>query len=85
MREYMPKRGALGRDMMFRSCTVQVNLDYESERDMVEKMRIGMALQVLRAGGGLLWGGCSGGGVGVLLLEGCRWSCWLLGGWGGIG
>ena len=46
MRDYMPTRGSLGRDMMFRSCTVQVNLDFESERDMVEKMRIGMALQV---------------------------------------
>lgn len=45
MREYMPKRGDLGRDMMFRSCTVQVNLDFESERDMVEKFRIGLALQ----------------------------------------
>lgn len=45
MRDYMPTRGKLGRDMMFRSCTVQVNLDFESERDMVEKMRIGMALQ----------------------------------------
>jgi hypothetical protein len=46
MRDYMPTRGDLGRDMMFRSCTIQVNLDFESEADMVEKMRIGMALQV---------------------------------------
>ncbi|KAI3430867.1 hypothetical protein D9Q98_009276 [Chlorella vulgaris] len=45
MRDYMPTRGDLGRDMMFRSCTIQVNLDFESEADMVEKMRIGMALQ----------------------------------------
>ncbi|CAL8469717.1 g9259 [Coccomyxa elongata] len=45
MREYMPKRGTLGRDMMFRSTTIQVNLDFEDEADMVEKMRIGMALQ----------------------------------------
>ncbi|PRW21064.1 glutamate--cysteine chloroplastic isoform A [Chlorella sorokiniana] len=45
MRDYMPTRGTLGRDMMFRSCTVQVNLDFESEEDMVQKMRIGMALQ----------------------------------------
>lgn len=45
MRDYMPKRGTLGRDMMFRSCTVQVNLDFESETDMIEKFRIGIALQ----------------------------------------
>lgn len=45
MRAYMPTRGALGLDMMLRSCTVQVNLDYESEADMVEKFRIAMALQ----------------------------------------
>ncbi|KAL4451418.1 hypothetical protein ABPG77_009490 [Micractinium sp. CCAP 211/92] len=45
MRDYMPTRGDLGRDMMFRSCTVQVNLDFESESDMVDKMRVGMALQ----------------------------------------
>jgi glutamate--cysteine ligase len=45
MRDYMPTRGSLGRDMMFRSCTVQVNLDFESEADMIEKFRIGIALQ----------------------------------------
>lgn len=45
MRAYMPLRGTLGHDMMFRSCTIQVNLDFESEADMVEKMRIGIALQ----------------------------------------
>jgi len=45
MRDYMPKRGNLGRDMMFRTCTVQVNLDFESEADMVRKFRIGLALQ----------------------------------------
>jgi glutamate--cysteine ligase len=45
MREYMPTRGSLGLDMMFRSCTIQVNLDYESETDMIEKFRIGLALQ----------------------------------------
>lgn len=47
MRKYMPTRGHLGIDMMLRTCTVQVNLDYKSEQDMVEKMRIGMALQPL--------------------------------------
>lgn len=45
MRDYMPTRGNLGLDMMFRSCTIQVNLDFESERDMVEKFRLGLALQ----------------------------------------
>ncbi|MBX6373812.1 MAG: glutamate--cysteine ligase [Acetobacteraceae bacterium] len=45
MRAYMPKVGNLGLDMMTRTCTVQVNLDYGSEADMVEKMRISLALQ----------------------------------------
>jgi glutamate--cysteine ligase len=45
MREYMPKRGTLGLDMMFRSCTVQANLDYGSEADMVRKMRVSLAFQ----------------------------------------
>jgi glutamate--cysteine ligase len=45
MRDYMPKKGKLGRDMMFRTCTVQVNLDFSSEADMVKKLRVGLALQ----------------------------------------
>ena len=45
MREYMPKKGNHGLDMMLRSCTVQVNLDYASEADMVQKMRVSLALQ----------------------------------------
>jgi glutamate--cysteine ligase len=45
MRDYMPKVGTLGLDMMFRSATVQVNLDFESEADMVKKLRVGLALQ----------------------------------------
>ena len=45
MRRYMPTRGNLGLDMMTRTCTVQVNLDFESEADMVRKVRVGMALQ----------------------------------------
>jgi glutamate--cysteine ligase len=45
MRAYMPKRGRHGLDMMFRSCTVQVNLDFGSEADMVKKLRVGLALQ----------------------------------------
>jgi len=45
MRQYMPTRGNLGLDMMFRTCTVQVNLDFQSEADMVKKFRVGLALQ----------------------------------------
>jgi glutamate--cysteine ligase len=45
MGEYMPKRGGLGLDMMLRTCTVQVNLDYASEADMVRKFRTSLALQ----------------------------------------
>jgi glutamate--cysteine ligase len=45
MREYMPKVGSLGLDMMTRTCTVQVNLDYASEADMVKKFRVALALQ----------------------------------------
>ncbi|WP_374764407.1 glutamate--cysteine ligase [Yunchengibacter salinarum] len=47
MRAYMPKRGTLGLDMMLRTCTVQVNLDFADESDMVKKFRIGLALQPL--------------------------------------
>ncbi len=45
MSAYMPKVGALGLDMMFRTATIQVNLDFTSESDMVSKMRLGLALQ----------------------------------------
>ena len=45
MRDYMPKKGTLGHDMMLRTCTVQVNLDFEDEADMVRKFRVGLALQ----------------------------------------
>ena len=45
MSRYMPKVGALGLDMMFRTATIQVNLDFVSEADMVEKLRVGLALQ----------------------------------------
>jgi len=45
MRSYMPKVGQLGLDMMTRTCTVQVNLDYASEADMVKKFRVSLALQ----------------------------------------
>ncbi len=45
MGEYMPKKGSLGLDMMLRTCTVQVNLDFASEADMVRKFRVSLALQ----------------------------------------
>ena len=47
MRRYMPLKGTLGLDMMLRTCTVQVNLDYASEADMRRKLRVGLALQPL--------------------------------------
>jgi len=45
MLNYMPKVGKLGLDMMLRTCTIQTNLDYSSEADMVKKFRVGLALQ----------------------------------------
>ncbi|MCA3641547.1 MAG: glutamate--cysteine ligase [Methylobacterium sp.] len=45
MRAYMPKVGTRGLDMMFRTSTVQVNLDFSSEADMVKKLRMSIALQ----------------------------------------
>ena len=45
MSGYMPKVGSLGLDMMYRTCTVQVNLDFKSETDMVQKLRVSLALQ----------------------------------------
>jgi glutamate--cysteine ligase len=45
MAPYMDKVGRYGRDMMFRTCTVQVNLDFASEADMVRKFRVSLALQ----------------------------------------
>jgi glutamate--cysteine ligase len=47
MSSYMPKVGKLGLDMMFRTCTVQANLDFASEADMAAKMRLSLALQPL--------------------------------------
>jgi glutamate--cysteine ligase len=47
MRRYMPLVGGQGLDMMLRTCTVQVNLDFHSEADMVEKLRLSLALQPL--------------------------------------
>jgi len=45
MTSYMPKVGSLGLDMMYRTSTVQVNMDYASEADMVKKLRVSLALQ----------------------------------------
>ncbi|MCF3931858.1 glutamate--cysteine ligase [Acuticoccus sp. M5D2P5] len=45
MTDYMPKVGTRGLDMMYRTTTIQVNLDFSDEADMVRKMRVGLALQ----------------------------------------
>ncbi|SEK59083.1 glutamate--cysteine ligase [Roseivivax marinus] len=45
MTDYMDRVGTMGKTMMYRTCTVQVNLDFGSEADMVKKMRVGLALQ----------------------------------------
>src|SRR5690242_10332684 len=45
MTNYMPKVGRYGLDMMYRTCTVQTNLDFSSEADMVRKLRVSIALQ----------------------------------------
>ena len=45
MTDYMPKVGTHGTQMMYRTCTVQVNLDFASEADMVQKLRVALALQ----------------------------------------
>ena len=49
MADYMPKVGTRGLDMMFRTSTVQVNLDFASEADMVRKLRVSLALQPVAA------------------------------------
>lgn len=45
MSAYMPEVGSLGLDMMKRTCTIQANLDFSSEADMVKKFRVSLALQ----------------------------------------
>ncbi|ALH82147.1 glutamate--cysteine ligase [Sphingopyxis macrogoltabida] len=47
MLEHMPRVGTMGLDMMLRTCTIQTNLDYSSEADMVQKFRVSLALQPL--------------------------------------
>ena len=45
MLDHMPRVGTIGLDMMLRTCTIQTNLDYQSEADMVQKFRVSLALQ----------------------------------------
>ena len=47
MLSHMPRVGSMGLDMMLRTCTIQTNLDYSSEADMVKKFRVSLALQPL--------------------------------------
>jgi glutamate--cysteine ligase len=47
MLNHMPRVGSMGLDMMLRTCTIQTNLDYSSEADMVKKFRVSLALQPL--------------------------------------
>ncbi|MBB3980040.1 glutamate--cysteine ligase [Rhizobium azooxidifex] len=47
MTRYMPKVGTKGLDMMYRTCTIQVNLDFSSEEDMRRKMQVSLKLQSL--------------------------------------
>ena len=47
MLRHMPRVGSMGLDMMLRTCTIQTNLDYSSEADMVKKFRVSLALQPL--------------------------------------
>ncbi len=47
MLDHMPRVGTMGLDMMLRTCTIQTNLDYSSEADMVKKFRVSLALQPL--------------------------------------
>ncbi len=47
MLDHMPRVGTMGLDMMLRTCTIQTNLDYSSEADMVQKFRVSLALQPL--------------------------------------
>ncbi len=47
MLRHMPRVGTMGLDMMLRTCTIQTNLDYSSEADMIQKFRVSLALQPL--------------------------------------
>ncbi len=74
MRDYMPKVGTMGIDMMTRTCTVQANLDYGSEADMVKKLRVALAFQPI---GTALWANSpftEGKPNGALSLRGVIWQ-----------
>lgn len=45
MTNYMPKVGTRGLDMMYRTATIQVNLDFSDERDMQRKLQTSLKLQ----------------------------------------
>ncbi|UFN47382.1 glutamate--cysteine ligase [Roseomonas sp. OT10] len=74
MRAYMPRVGEMGLDMMLRTCTVQANLDFGDEADMVEKLRLSLALQPLATA---LWANSpfrEGRPTGALTLRGEVWT-----------
>src|SRR4030088_1280801 len=50
MTDYMPRVGQYGLDVIYRTCTVQTNLDFSSEADMVKKLRVSVALQPVATG-----------------------------------
>ena len=66
MRNHMPRVGSLGLDMMHRTATVQVNLDFESEADMAAKFRTSLALQPIATA---LFRGLADRGVGLSDME----------------
>ena len=85
MTAYMPKVGSLGLDMMYRSCTVQTNLDFASEADMVKKLRVSLALQPVVAAifaDDVIDGGEAFAGLGALLEGGLVVAAVLVGGGG---
>ncbi len=74
MRDYMPRVGSMGLDMMLRTCTVQANLDFGDEADMVGKLRLSLALQPLATA---LWANSpfrEGAESGYLTLRGHVWT-----------
>lgn len=50
MRDYMPEKGRHGLDMMRRTCTLQINLDYTSEANMAAMMFVSNALNPITSG-----------------------------------
>jgi len=74
MRNYMPQVGAHGLDMMLRTATVQVNMDFDSQADMARKMRIGYCLQPMVTALFAASPFCDGKPSGLLST---RANCWL--------